>query len=299
MKLAAAITISQLALGGPGSGCTGPNCGRPAGFGVIPTSEVPLTHDQDRVELKARRYLMSDLSGAKARYKAQFGNVLDADKAKELFPDYRADRSKYAVAVHEPSSYLIKQIFNDELNSPPPLDKLNQVLFTAGGAGAGKTTMIENNPETNELLRHAQVVYDGTGGNLVPKIDKALAAGKDVHVAYVHRDPLDAFVNGILPRAMKPGYGRTVNMERAADMHIASRNGIEAVADKYKDNPHVKLTVIDNSHGWGNAQISDLAHLPPITRDKAKLTGDFRQALEKEHNEGRVSDDVYKNTLGS
>jgi hypothetical protein len=608
---------------------------------AIPVSQIPLTPDQDRVELKARRYLMNDLEGAKARYKQLYGNVLDADKAKELFPEYRANRREYAAAVHEPSSFLIKQIAKDELAKEAPPGKHNEVVQMSGGAGVGKclgrgtpvmlhsgeiipvesitvdmllmgpdslprkvlstsngfgplyrivpvkgdpwicndvhvltligsgrrhgevrdvplnemvslsrpdgewkllrvpidfapqkvvidpyllgtwlgdgsmgplpqwtlglaklsiiahlekmaprygckcksrwedkdnafnvrfsirdrgdswdddlrnefpfrdslfvagkledsraihdlylhnssqvrqavlaglldtdgylfhgtfeiitkypllrdhilflarslgyaaysspkpvqldgwdepriysrimisgdfttlpllrhrvdhrrqkknvrctgwkaesigdgeyfgftldgdgrfllgdftvthnTSAIEANPLLSDTIKHAQLIYDGTGGHLTTKVDQILAAGKDAHVVYVHGDPVNAFVHGQLPRAMDPTNGRVVPLSQAAAQSIAARQSAEEAEQKYKDNPHVHLTIVDNSK-WGSPKlVSKMADLPEIERDPKKLYGILKQALDKEHNEGRVSDEVYRSVLG-
>lgn len=302
-KVGPAEVLSQakvrLQAGGPGSGCHGPNCGRPRTGGAdIPRSELPLTTKEKAVEGRFRRQIEADPKKAMLEYRAKFGNVLNADNAKELSPDYQKDRT-LAAAVHEPASWLVKQLYNEELATVRP-DKLNTVFFTAGGAGSGKTTAIEGDPQTKATLSKVQVIYDGTlrpAAAAAKKIDQALQAGKEVVIMYVHRDPVDAFVNGVLPRAER--IGRTVPMREFANQYLSIQQSMQDLQEKYKDNKMFTLGVIDNSYGKGNAKVSSLDKLSPVTHASVEhMVSDLKGYLKESYDKGRISEKVYRATLG-
>jgi len=82
---------------------------------------------------------------------------------------------------------------------------LNQVLFTAGASGAGKTTALKSIQSLKNTAENSHIVFDGTLAkydSAVSKIDQVLESGKQVAVAFVDREPVDAFENGVLPRAV-------------------------------------------------------------------------------------------------
>ncbi len=307
MRLAdiAAFRMSIIA-GGPGSGCHGPNCGRPSkGVNAVPKSEFPLTGKQKLMEGRFRRQIGSDMEGAKHEYRSRFGNVLNADNAKELSPDYMKDRSYGAAATHEPASFLVKEMYKEELAKPAPMGKENTVVFTAGGAGAGKTTAIEGSPMAKAMMDHAQLVYDGTlrpASSAIKKIDQALAAGKQATVLFVHRDPVESFQNGVLKRADRQekqyGSGRTVMLDEFAAQHSSIQHSMKDVQDRYKDNPNFHMHVIDNSRGPGNSKMANLEDLPK-SMGRDELRTKLKGVLDEAYKNGNISRSIYKATLGS
>src|SRR3546814_2422265 len=73
-----------------------------------------------------------------------------------------------------------------------------------------------------------------TLSSAVDKVEQALAAGRDVRIAYVYRDPVEALTGGAIPRAerqaVKFGSGRTVPLVEHAKTHIGVRPVMEALA---------------------------------------------------------------------
>ena len=226
------------------------------------------------------------------------GTVLNTDTARELSPDYLADRTLSA-AVHEPASAFIKQLYAEKLADPTPEGKQNTVLFTAGGTGAGKSTGL------SLLGDHgSEMTYDtnmNTFDSADAKVKQALDAGRNVHVAYTYRDPKDALVNGALPRAEgqanKFGSGRTVPIDEHIKTHQGALDTITQLQQKYADNPNVKFTTIDNSHGKGNARVVDGLDKLDVNPDNFKPEV-LKQALDNEHQAGRISDATYRGFAG-
>lgn len=227
--------------------------------------------EEREVEARFAKYLEEHTDEAIARYQEKFGKVINTDNARELSQDYapggigaadpktKAARSTWSNAVHEPSSALVKEIYQRELKKPAAPGQLDRVVFTAGGTAAGKTTALSNVPAIANLAEPAQIIYDTTLSSLnssLERIAQALEAGKTVTIVYLHRDPVEAFVNGVLPRVER--MGRTIPVEVFLETHIGAPKVLLQIAEKYKDDPRVAIAVIDNSRGRGKAVVADL-----------------------------------------
>lgn len=222
------------------------------------------------------------------------GRVLNTDTARELSPEYLADRTRSA-DVHEAASDTIKVLYEQKLAQPTPEGFDSTVLFTAGGTGAGKTSALK---ARGEVGGRPEIIYDtnmNTLSSAVDKIEQALAAGRDVDIVYVYRDPVDALTNGAIPRAQRQverfGTGRTVPLREHARTHAGVRPTIEALAARYADDPRVNIDVIDNSGGKGQQKMADLASLPRVEEDS--LHGSLQDALDQAR-AGGLAEDLYR-----
>jgi hypothetical protein len=284
--------------GDPGETVMGPIDGRQP---IIPPQEggkaAPGLTDKFRGELTA------DHAAAVEQYRAldnpeiadtQGGKILNVDMARELSPEYAADRTLSA-DVHEPASEFVKKMYTERLAEQPKEGELPTVLFTAGGTGAGKSSAIEG--ALGPIAERAQIIYDtnmNSEASAASKIDQALDAGKDVHIAYVYRDPAEALTNGALPRAER--MGRTVPLENHAETHAGSFETINKLQERYKDNPSVQFSIIDNSRGKGKQALSSMENLEG-KRYNVPIE-ELRNALDSERQAGRISEATYRGTLG-
>ena len=277
---------------------------------VIPTASN-LTAPEQAIESKLANKIADDPHASMHEYSklkdengqnlTANGRILNTDTARELSSDYSKDMESRALlspAVHEPSSWLTKWMYEQKLAQPIKPTEDPMVLFTAGGAGAGKSTALRDVPAMSDLEKNAQIIYDTNMNNYnssKKKIDQAVDAGRQAVVAYVYRDPVDALVNGSLPRAMR--MGRTVPLEQHLETHAGSADTIRRLAADYADNPNVEFRVIDNSRGRGNAALGSLETIDPsrYTNGMDRL----RSALEKAYEDGKISESVYRGTLGS
>jgi hypothetical protein len=221
---------------------------------------------------------------------AEGGRVLNTDTARELAPEYLADRTRSA-DVHEAASETVKRLYAKKLAEPTPEGMHPTVLFTAGGTGAGKSTAVRG----LEMDRPPEIVYDtnmNTYTSAERKVQQALDAGRDVSILYVYRDPVEALTGGALPRAERQraelGTGRTVPLSEHARTHLGVRDVIERLAEKYKGDDRVHIQAYDNSRGRGMGAFADLADIPRV--EDNGLHERLQAALAQEHQAGRVSD---------
>ena len=237
-----------------------------------------LSPEERAVEARFAQYLEKHTDEAIARYRTKYGKEINTDNARELSIDYapggpgaddgaaKAARTKWSAAVQEPASALSKEIYRRALRAGPNPGQRKQIIFTAGGAGVGKTTSIQRMPGLARATEAAEIVYDTTLSNLksaVDRLDQALAAGRLVSIIFVYRDPVDSFVGGVLPRADRTG--RILPLEAFLDTHLGALEVIAKIADAYKSNDKVAIAVIDNSRGRGNAALSDLEFVKAAT----------------------------------
>lgn len=255
-----------------------------------------LSKAEATVERRFIEKINKDVAGAINEYKQKFGKVLNTDNARELSEDYNKSKSTLSRAVHEPASALVKKIYEEELKTPDPTGE-NIVLFTAGGTGAGKTTGIEDIPQLTNVRDKAQIIYDTNMNgyrSAKKKVDQALKSGKRVVVAYVHRDPVEAFENGSLPRAMKRG--RTVPIEAHIDTHVGAPDTALKLAKEFAEDENFSLEVVDNTHGKGGAQLSNIALLENSRYNSDELRRILNETLENNYAKGRISKEVYEGT---
>jgi hypothetical protein len=247
---------------------------------------------------------LEDVEQARLQYadipETEGGKVLNTDIARELSPDYLADRTRSA-AVHEPASQFIKDTYAEMLKQEPKPWEDNSVMFTAGGTGAGKTTAV--NESLAEDKEKAQIVYD-TNMNKFDSADKkvqqALDAGKKVSIAYVYRDPMDALINGALPRAERQrgnfGSGRTVPIDEHIKTHAGALDVVRQLAEKYKDDDRVTFKTVDNSYGKGKQRLVSLDALPDSLQNVDRES--LMEALRHEYEQGHIGPETYRGFAG-
>jgi hypothetical protein len=259
---------------------------------------APNLSEADRaIESRFAETIQRDVASQVEAYKAipetEGGNVINTDIVRELSPDYLADRSK-AAAVHEPASFLTKEIYRRKLAEAAPG---GEVIFAGGGAGSGKSSGLKL------LGVKDQIVYDGTLSKFASAtkvIDQALAADQKARIVFTYRDPVEAFKNGVLPRSMREekkfGTGRTVPLDAFEHGHRGARETVSQLMDHYKGDERVRFEVIDNSRGQRDARIVDFDELP--ARDYNAVRGSTERILEEARRSGSISEAVYRGIRG-
>jgi UDP-N-acetylmuramoylalanine--D-glutamate ligase len=188
------------------------------------------------VRANALRLVQDDPEGLIGEYTRRFGRVLNADNAAELFPEYAASlasRAQLRQAVHPAAQWVRDELFARALQDP----NVREVIFTAGGNGAGKSTggltgdvvmdTTLSNPEHSEKL-----------------IQAALNADKSVQVVYTYR-PIQQAFEGVLARTRLEG--RTVSIGTLIGTHEGAAQTVRSLVEKYAGHPDVRFWFIDNS----------------------------------------------------
>lgn len=252
----------------------------------------------DEIGMRLQTRLEKEYPSLVKQYKliqdSKGGKILNTDIARELSEDYLKNRTLSA-NVHEPASSFVKRYYADLLAQPPKEGA--RVLFTGGGTGAGKTSSLQET--LPKVAKEAEIVYDTNMNKLESarkKIDQALEAGRKVDLVYTYRDPVEALREGSLTRAMRQvkdiGTGRTVPLKEHIRTHLGSREVMPQLMEMYKDNPNVRIAVVDNSLGKGQARISSIEALPQL--DTKTLEKQLRKALEEEFKAGKITKEVYE-----
>jgi len=265
--------------------------------------DTKLSGDMADIQRRFAEQLNSDVGRALDDYVdlpgSDGGRILNTDLARELSPDYRADRSLSA-AVHEPASAFVKKRYVRLLKEQAPPGKDNTVLFTGGGTGAGKSTALDD--ALLDQTVSSQIIYDTNMASFdgsVEKIEQALDADKKVVIAYVYRDAMEALTGAsgsAVTRAKR--MGRTVPLDAHVNTHTRSAETIRELSKRYKDNPNVAIEIIDNSRGAGNAVNlgEDLSIIPEMNYDE--LWKEARYEINKGFQEGWIPEKIYRGFIG-
>jgi len=252
---------------------------------ALSITPLKLEGEMAGIQQRAIEALQADPEGFARRYREQFGNVLNADNASELFEEYRQDRARRVQAVRAPAGALVDYLFREGLADPD----ISAVLFTAGGNASGKSSGI---PDAGD--RDGVLVMDSTFSSQEPsfaKVDAALDAGHPVSIRYVFRAPEEALAAS-LTRARDTT--RTVTLRGLIHTHMGSRRTVLEASERY---PDVEITVRENTAGGPVAR--DLAWLREEEYDDVDvLLPALRSALDAEYDAGRISDAIYEGTLG-
>lgn len=279
-----------------------------AAFDVLPAAQGGKTvlkqitqSAADKAKQNFAKKLKSNFENLADRYSkledTQNGRILNTDDARELSDEYRKNRS-LSSAVQEPASEFIDRLYERKLSNPTPQGFDSRVLILGGGGGSGKSS---GRKKMGNISNQSEIVYDTTLSNLETsqkKVEKALATGREVVIAYTARDPIEAFY-GVLQRAMRQevelGSGRTVPLEVFARQHPSARLNIDKLADMYANNPNVKIVGIDNTSGAGGAKVVPVANIPQF--DYNGVEEKLYEILRQEYQAGRISETVYRGTL--
>ena len=283
-----------------------PPVDRTAEIPVNTDAKNPLTPAQRDIETRFRTWLGQNYEQAKAAYRAipdsQGGKILNTDTARELSPDYLADRTQSA-AVHEPASWLMKQMYAEALAQPSKDGQRQLVLFTGGGTGSGKSTTIQQ--KLQGMVDKADVVYDTnfSGDSSLKKVLQALEVpgdNWDVAVAGVWRDPIEALVNGALTRASRQerehGSGRTVPIKDHVDTHVGFNEIYRKAIEQFAGNDRVQFALIDNGRGRNNAAVIPSDQLPKLEYNSVHEQAE--KELDRQFEAGNISAATYRGFAG-
>lgn len=253
---------------------------------VRPVTKTLTKSDQD-VERKAWAKYDADPEAMLADFRSQFGTkVANADLARRLFQDVGYN-GRNSAAVHEAASALNKDVWRAALRNPEP----NAYIY-AGGSGVGKSSAVGR--LLPEVTAKGAAILDGNlskTASAQARINEAIDAGKRPIIVYVYRDPVDAWVNGVVKRMRENAEegGRVVPLSTFLENHPGSFNVVKDMIDA-----GISVRLIDNSLGPKKAQRMSRAKFNSLRYDsnelKAKLLEETKKLLEAE----QITKDEYE-----
>lgn len=245
-------------------------------------------------EKKTLDYVLKNPEKAMADYDkrvmAEFGvskpNIVAGDDAKFVVSGEDPLRQKLdgtkSGEYHEPASALAKVKLDQLLADPATKDR--PVLLMAGGSGAGKTSGLKQVLKSGGRSLDDYAAVIDTNSNALSsadsKIQQALKSGRKVEMAYVYRDPLVAFKEGVIPRSKK--IGRIVPVAAHLDTHLGSNEVIHQLAEKYKGNPDVAIGAVDNSGAAGSAKFVPVDQIPKLSYNRGELKAQLERMVQDE-----------------
>jgi len=258
--------------------------------------------EESQVEARFATYLETRTTDAFSRYVAKYGKEISTDNAKELSPDYapggmdvenpatNAARTKWGEAVFMPARAFSRELYRRALNRETPSHQSRQVIFTAGGAGAGKSTGIRQLPRIAQEVDATEIIYDTTLSewkSATQRIQEGLNAGRTVSVVFVYRDPIDALIRGVFPRAKATG--RMPTLGGFLNTYMGAAETLLKIAAAYKNDSRVAIAVIDNTGGIDHATLSDLRFVESISGkySRESLKAQLIRATETAYEKGK------------
>ena len=243
-------------------------------------------------EIAAIGTLRADPAAVCRAYERRFGRIYNADNMSELFDVHGAERWEHHDAVRSSASAATQFALDCAVHRPPGKgDRL--VVFSAGGNGSGKSTAVANLPVGFGL---DSTLSDDRVSRA--NVDRVLASGRRLLILFVFRDPVDAFLHGVLVRMLDPLNGRPVPLATHAATHAGAPRTLMALADDYDGHPAVDVAVIDNTTGEVPV-IRDPAWLRSRATPQADaIRRSLEVALRAERDDGRVPDAIARRVRG-
>lgn len=202
-----------------------------------------LNAEEQAVEAAAMLFWEQNKEALIESYHEEYGNILDTDRAKELFPMFTESpeaRVALASAMYRPASQAVDEIYERLLRVRPG----EFVVFLGGGPGSGKT-VFSNTKAVQKVLSKAAAVMDGTMANqkrTEEQIEAALRAGKAIIVFYIFCK-FERAIEGVIDRACSPKSLRAVPMSVVAGKHYEAANTLIHLVKKYELNDSVEIEV--------------------------------------------------------
>lgn len=276
-----------------------------------PVIDESLTSIEKIQSRKSQEYANANYPAIREKYLAKNGVpdenggyksiTINTDEFRDYLndgPDKKAYTGTNAHVGHEAASLLSNALYKEALVMQQ--GKGNKTILTlAGGGGSGKGSASKRFINQSEY----PLVLDQVFGNYEKGMNKLRDAEKNYGykkaIVFVHRDPTDAFLNGVVPRAIKLGemgeLPRTVNLNLSSGDNLNSR---DAIMKALKNDPDAEMGIIVNESGdpMFNTIIRDRkqaqAFLESKVYDKVSLQKNLYEALKKMYIEQKIPDNI-------
>jgi len=237
------------------------------------------------VEERAFIFLKNDPVQLRDDYIEKYKNEINPDAMRHLFEEYKGyntrDFDRVVGALTEITyNYLLETQIGKENNT---------VFFTAGGSGSGKSRNIATLPQKSDYA----IILDATfsSKNAVNKVKQALDKRFKVQIAYVLRDPLEAWTQGVLPRAKETG--RIIDEAYHLESHKKARENILRLYEQYIISNQIEFEFSRNEIGEGLFKI-EVEDLKNFTYNEIEVAKNMSKATDKAYEEEKLTPEQYE-----
>lgn len=271
-----------------------------------------LPSEDREVENRFASAIQNNLNVFVAAYRSKWPKVVNTDNARELCQEYAPDgfdvmteqnkehRTKYALGTQAPGRALAMEVYKRMLQEQPAESELPLVVFTAGGAGSGKSTSVGSVESTKKAMDEAQIVVDTTLSSPIAleQIQMAIDARKSVQIFYIYRNAESAFELA-LDRAIKTG--RPVTISNFISTHLEAPKALDNVARRFVDeirNGTIQIEVLDNTGGLNDAKIAqgglEFVRQKTAGYSESNLRTQLEKVLKKSYEKGNISTKLFE-----
>ena len=238
-----------------------------------------------KLEERAFAILKNDPVGMRTNYIKKFDNEINPDAMRKLFPEYKG----YNTNDFDRVVGALTEITYNHLLETQTAKGNNTVFFTAGGSGSGKSRTIANLPQKSDYA----IILDATfaSKNAGKKVREAVSKGFNVRIAYVLRDPFEAWIQGVLPRAKDTG--RIIDEAYHVVSHDKARENVLKLYFEYEDNEHVEFEFSRNETEKGLSKI-EVEDLQNFAYNKKELAERMKTATDKAYEKKHLTQEQYQ-----
>lgn len=228
------------------------------------------------------------------KYEERFGNVINTDNAKLLFVNdgYDPHDAESVKQFHVKAGEIVRNLF-DKLLKDRKGKGNGFVVFTGGGNGSGKSSVM-----TGDIVKNADFVFDSAMVNYEAakkSIQQVIDNGQTPLLAFVYRNPADAWFNGVLKRNQSAD-GHIVPDGVFANTHAVARdtflklvdefgNKVQYIIKEVADGKSSEITIeeLKNKPKYTKEQIKEAVNAESYSRARAILDG-----FEKSEQSGNI-----------
>lgn len=198
------------------------------------------------------------------QYLKRFGNVLSSDNIKLMFRDrgYDPHDEESIRDFHKRTGPWVGRMFDIFLRTRKGKGN-RSVVFTGGGNGSGKSSVLNE-----DFARNADFVMDSAMVNLSAareSIQKVIDNGQLPNLAFVYRDPREAWFNGVQKRNTDAD-GHTVPKSTFVNTHSKARENFLKLLEEFGGK--VKYIIRDNSSDGETISLEELKAKPVYTKEQ-------------------------------
>lgn len=215
------------------------------------------------------------------------------ERGKPVHPERAAFRARYNSVLHQTANAVAKRAFLSRLDdiAKLPEDK-RKILVTSGGVAAGKGVALGARPD---LPASVSATWDAAGEQNATEnawvLEESRKRGIKPTFLFVHAEP-EARWKGAVARAK--GIGRMVDARVFADSYAEGARNFEKFRKKHEHEADFVMGEVEFPPGQ-KPTVKMHKAVPPaaLAVDADALYQKALSYIDKEHKEGRVSDDIH------